>query len=345
MKKYLLLSSLLLPGLLLAFQAKSQDHSGNEKEEIIIRKRGDFPKDVTIQLKGDQVTINGKKPEDVEGNIEVIRRKSSGSGDEEMNSFGDASPFGNMPHGFNFSQAGPASNGNRALLGVLTMPDDSSEGARIEEVEKGTPADSAGLQKGDVITKINDTEIHSAEELTKAVGKYDPGDQVKVTYLRNKRTYSADVRLGKNDNNSLHYFGMGRMHDNRFPFQGPPPMGGQNGMQNFMQQFRRAHPFMGGGAVIRNKAPRLGMTVENNSEGNGITVKSVQSGSAAAKSGFKAGDIISKFGGKEITDIDDIQEAIGSHQDDKTVKATVIRNGKTHLLNVQMPEHHEQADL
>lgn len=344
MKNFLILSSLLLPAFLISFQAKSQDHSGNEREEIIIRKKGDFPKDVTIQLKGEQVTINGKKPEDVEGNIEVIRRKSSGNGDEAINGFGNVSPFGNMPHRFNFSQAGPPSNENKALLGVLTIPDDSSEGARIEEVEKGTPADSAGLQKGDIITKINDTKIQSAEDLTEAVGKYDPGDEVKVTYLRNEGTYSANVRLGKNDNKSFNYFGMGRMPGARSPFQGPP-MGGRNNMQNFMQQFLRAHPYMGRGSISSNNTPRLGMTVEENNDGNGVTVKSVQSGSAADKSGFKAGDIISKFGGNEITGIDDIREAIRSHQDDQTFKATVIRNGRTHSLEVRMPEHHEQADL
>lgn len=341
MKKYLLISSFLLP-VLFAFPARSQDSSGNEQEEIIIRKRGDFPKDVTIQLNGDQVKINGKKPEDVEGNIEVIRKKSSGNGSEEMDAFGENSPFGNMPRRFNFSQA--PNSGNKALLGVLTIPDDSSDGARIEEVEKGTPADSAGLHKGDVIVKINDSKIHSAEDLTEAVGQYNPGDQVKVTYLRGQQSYTTNVKLGKNDNGNFGQFGFGRMPNNGFRFQGP--MGGRNGngMQDFMQQFRRAHPFMGG-PNIQAPGPRLGMTVENNSDGNGVTVKSVQSGSAADKSGFKTGDIVSKFGGQDVTDIDDILQAIQSHKNDKDVTATVIRDGKTQTLKVQMPSEQARADL
>lgn len=100
-----------------------------------------------------------------------------------------------------------------------------------------------------------------------------------------------------------------------------------------------------GQSMMGNRTPRLGMTVESNTEGNGVTVKAVQSGSAADKSGFKAGDIISKFGGEEITGIDDIRDAIQSHREDKSVKATVIRDGKTRSLEVQMPEQHEQADL
>lgn len=341
MKKYLIISVLLLSGVLVASEAISQDNSGNEQEEIIIRKKGDFPKDVTIQLKGDQVTINGKKPEDVKGNIEVIRKKSSGNGDEDAYGFSESSPFGNIPRAFSFSQSGP-NTGNRALLGVLSMPDDSSNGARIEEVETGTPADSAGLQKGDIIVKINDSDIHSPDDLTKVVGQFKPGDEVKVSYLRDNELSSVDVRLGKNDNNSFGQFGMGRMPNKRFHFQGP--MGGQNDMPDFMQQFRRLHPFMGG-ITVNDNTPRLGMTVESNDEGNGVTVKSVESGSAADKSGFKPGDVISKFGDSEITDLDDIRQAIHSHQDDKKVNATVIRDGKPRSLEVQMPEKHEQADL
>lgn len=340
MKKYLIITSLMVSGVLLGTVAWSQDDSSQQQEEIIIRKKGDFPKDMTIQLNGEQVTINGKKPEDVEGNIEVIRRKSSGGGEDDMFGSGQSGPFSSMPPGFSFSQSGPSS-ANRALLGVLTIPDDSSEGARIEEVEKGTPADSAGLQKGDVITKIDESDIHSAEDLTEAIGRYNPGDQIKVTYLRGQKPFTANVQLGKNDNNGFGNFGMGGAPHHRFHFQGP--FGGGD-RQNFMQQFRNAHPFMREGSG-GNGSPRLGMSVESNNEGNGVTVTDVQSGSPADKSGFKAGDVISKFGGEDITGVDDIRQAIRTHQDDHKVEATVIRDGKTRSLDVEMPQKHERADL
>lgn len=343
MKKYVLAVCLSLSGILFASEARSQDDTGTEREEIIIRKKGDFPNEVNIQLKGDQVTINGKKPEDVEGNIEVIRRKFSGKEEGNTYGFSRPSPFGNLPRGFSFQ--GRAYSGNKALLGVLSVPDDSSEGARIEEVEKGTPADSAGLQKGDVITKIDDSDIGSAEDLTQAIGQYDPGNQIKVTYLRGKKSYTTEVQLGKNDNQGMQDFGLGGTPYRRFYFQGPPSGGGQGDMPNFMQQFRRSHPFMDRGGAGNNASPRLGMTVENNGENNGVTVRSVQPGSAAEKSGFKPGDVISGFGGKEIANIDDMAEAIHSHQQDESVKATVVRNGKTQTLDVQMPSRHERADL
>lgn len=328
MKKYFLLSSLLLGGLLLGCRAFSQD-SSQANEEIIIRKKGDFPQQMTIRLNGDQVTINGKKPEDMKGDIEVIRRKSEG---------GENYAFAPAPSGPGSMGFGPApTSSNKALLGVLTLQSDSVAGAKVEEVEKGTPADSAGLKPDDIITKVDNTGISSAEDLSNAIGNYAPGDEVTITYLRDGRTMTSRVRLGRNDNGG--HFALGMPFD-RFHFHGP--FGRPRNDQDFLKQFRKYHPFMG---PEMNNGPHLGMRVEDRDDGKGITVKDVKPGSAAQKAGFKAGDILSKFGGQKIGNISDVLNALQAHADDKTVTATVIRNGKDKTLTVTIPEVHQQADL
>ncbi|MDA8229522.1 MAG: trypsin-like peptidase domain-containing protein [Desulfitobacterium hafniense] len=58
-------------------------------------------------------------------------------------------------------------------------------GAYVAKVNPGGPADKAGIQAGDVLTKINGVVIRNSLELTHQLFKYKPGDKITVTYYRN----------------------------------------------------------------------------------------------------------------------------------------------------------------
>lgn len=60
----------------------------------------------------------------------------------------------------------------------------AKEGVFVYSVNKGGAGDNAGLQMGDVITKLGDTEITSMEELSAAKKNYKAGDTVTVTFWR-----------------------------------------------------------------------------------------------------------------------------------------------------------------
>lgn len=70
-------------------------------------------------------------------------------------------------------------------------------GAYIASVQPGGPADKAGLQNGDIITKINGVNVTNSIELTHELFKYKPGDKVTVTYFRNGTTKNVQVTLGE----------------------------------------------------------------------------------------------------------------------------------------------------
>jgi len=57
-----------------------------------------------------------------------------------------------------------------------------TEGAEVQDVNTGSTADDAGLAKGDVITKIDDHLVNSADSLVATIRSYRPGDKVTVTY-------------------------------------------------------------------------------------------------------------------------------------------------------------------
>ena len=72
----------------------------------------------------------------------------------------------------------------------------SSDGTAAVVV--GSPADKAGLKSGDIITKINDDAITEKSSLISLLSKYKPGDNVKVTYVRDGKEKSATVTLSAN---------------------------------------------------------------------------------------------------------------------------------------------------
>jgi putative serine protease PepD len=68
--------------------------------------------------------------------------------------------------------------------------------ARVVEVTPGGPAANAGVQVGDIITRVGSDAVHSPEDVATAVGEHEPGDEVEVVVERNGRTITLQVTLG-----------------------------------------------------------------------------------------------------------------------------------------------------
>ena len=80
-------------------------------------------------------------------------------------------------------------------IGVSAKDSTNPAGAALDSVVSGGPAEKAGLKAGDVITKVNDTNIGNASELTAAITKLTAGDVVTITYVRNNQTSTCQVGL------------------------------------------------------------------------------------------------------------------------------------------------------
>jgi S1-C subfamily serine protease len=83
----------------------------------------------------------------------------------------------------------------RPFLGVTSAP--HPDGAEIQGVTPGSPAEAAGLQAGDLITGVDGTPVDSPDELSQAVSGHDPGDKVQVEVTRDGEQRSFEVELGK----------------------------------------------------------------------------------------------------------------------------------------------------
>jgi putative serine protease PepD len=75
-----------------------------------------------------------------------------------------------------------------------------AQGAELQSVESGGPADKAGLQKGDVITKVDDQLIDGSESLVATIRGHRPDEKVTLTYLRDGKTHTTTATLGSDAN-------------------------------------------------------------------------------------------------------------------------------------------------
>ena len=71
------------------------------------------------------------------------------------------------------------------------------QGASVQSLADDGPAKAAGLQINDIITKVNDTDITSSNDLVKVVGQCKPGDEITLTVYRQGETVEVTVTVAR----------------------------------------------------------------------------------------------------------------------------------------------------
>ena len=329
---------------------KSPNGNLNEKKIVIIDKdekmmndesvKADgkkIEKKITIMVDGDKVTINGKP-------VENLSEKELNDLDVDANHLGMIAPHLNGKHQFKFKGYGGAPfDGkdmdieifgnmgmpqNKALLGVVTDKDD--KGAKIKSVTKESAAEKAGLQKDDIITKINEDEIKSSDDLIKAIGKYQPEDKVDVTYIRDGQTKTTSTNLTKNNMKTEKVFKW-------------------NDMDKMVEEMpRMMAPLMerrGMGMGMMMNKPKLGLKVQDVEEGEGVKILEVDENSAAAKAGLQKDDIVSSINNESCKNVDDLRAKTRTLKEGETYKVAYTRKGKKLSTEIKFPKKLKTADL
>jgi len=84
--------------------------------------------------------------------------------------------------------------GNPAFLGVSLQ--DSQSGPVVASVGNGTPAASAGLQAGDVITSVDGKSVSSAQDLATTIAGHHPGDKITLSWTDSSgQSHTATITL------------------------------------------------------------------------------------------------------------------------------------------------------
>lgn len=310
--------------------AQSGKQDRNIREEKIIVEGKDGKPSTTIEIRDGEVFIDGRKIEkdEAESNAPRVQRKIIINGKDVSDdpAYRDwPVPFGD----FDMNLQG------KPMLGVNTKATTHNDGAEVESVVPGSPAEKFGLKAGDVITRVDKQNIYTPKDLVDAIGAHKPGEAVDITFERNNEFTTKHVTLSERKDNMA--------------FRGTVPLGDEDLFRNFERMF--GGPMRGGewNSELRRpgsgSAPKIGVSVEDRADGEGVLVNSVTDNSAAAKAGIQQGDVITRYGSSAISEVDDLVEAIAAQQNKTSVDVEVKRAGQTKSLNLSVPKNLKKKDL
>jgi membrane-associated protease RseP (regulator of RpoE activity) len=86
-------------------------------------------------------------------------------------------------------------NITRSLMKARDLPND--EGAMVNRVEDQSPADQAGIERGDIIVEVNRQTIKNSQDLIETMQDIKPGSKINVTVLRDGTQKDLKVEVAK----------------------------------------------------------------------------------------------------------------------------------------------------
>lgn len=159
------------------------------------------------------------------------------------------------------------------------------EGALVAEPQANGPAAKAGVESGDVITRVNDQPVKDARELARTIGGMAPGQTVKLVVVHKGQDKILNMTLGE--------------------------------LPNAKAAKADTDKGNSGKAERGTTVPNLGLTLAPASSvagagKEGVVVTDVDPNSPSAERGFKEGDVILEVAGKLVGTPGEVRDAINT---------------------------------
>jgi serine protease Do len=172
------------------------------------------------------------------------------------------------------------------------------QGALVNSIEKGGPADKAGIEAGDVILRFDGKPVNTSEDLPRIVGGTKPGSRVTVQVWRNKATRDLQVAVAEiAEDRSTRQARGGKPQ---------PPAAVQFGM----------------GLADLTDAQRKELKIEG-----GVLVDNVEG--AAARAGLRRGDVILAVNNQDVKSVEQFRQLMGGFDKGRIVALLVRRGGNS----------------
>jgi serine protease Do len=182
---------------------------------------------------------------------------------------------------------------HRGMIGVTIQPVTNDiarslglsqvRGALVNSVQAGSPAEKAGVRRGDVITAVNGLTVKDSNDLRNDVAQLQPGSAAKLTIVRDGKEQSLDVKLVERK-------AAGRENENEEGGAAPDRSGGFG---------------MGVEPLTRDRAQELGIQGSS-----GVLVAEVQPNGRAADAGLRPGDVILEVDRRAVNSPDALRAAL-----------------------------------
>ncbi len=179
---------------------------------------------------------------------------------------------------------------HRGMIGVTIQPVTSDiasslglsqvRGALVNSVQAGSPADKAGVQRGDVITAVNGESIRTGNDLRNEVSQMLPGTTTKLAIVRDGKEQTVNVTVAERKGSTAE----------------PADREGSGNPTGFGMAVE---------PLTRDRARELGATATS-----GVLVVDVQSGGRAAGAGLRPGDVIVEVDRKPVNDPESLRAAL-----------------------------------
>ena len=170
-----------------------------------------------------------------------------------------------------------------------------AQGALVRAVEPGAPADKAGIEAGDIITRFDGKPIEKSADLPRMVGNIKPGTRSTVTVLRRGVTKDLSITVGE-------------FEPEKVAAKAPPP--------------EKEKP------IVSASGQFLGLTVSDLTDAqkgelkikSGVRVETATE--AAARAGLREGDVILALANTEVVSVKEFDALLS--RIDKTKPVTVL---------------------
>jgi S1-C subfamily serine protease len=208
----------------------------------------------------------------------------------------------------------------------------TTSGVVIEEVATDSPAEKAGIRKGDVMVEFDGERVRSARQLTRLVQETPSGRSVPATLLREGQRTTVNVT--PNETGQFSFDGLGLDNLGNYSFSiapriaapvppappKPPAIWRYDGLLDRVSRL---------GATVDTLSPQL---AEYFGTKAGVLVTSVYDNSVAARAGLKAGDVITSFNGSQVDEPADVRRRIQDLEDGVEFTIGVMRDRKPATL-------------
>lgn len=225
----------------------------------------------------------------------------------------------------------------REVMGI----DEETEGVLVAGVTKNSPAEKAGIAKGDVIETLNSKAVEGTTELVNNVSRRKPGEVLTIVLMRDGRERTVRVTLGRRPRTTEEEFtilppkprgpGKEAVPEPETPEQRPPRSEFLPPLEHLRLEFDRGR--LGVNVVDLNAD--LGGHFGTR---KGVLVTDVVEGSAAEEAGIKAGDIIIAVDGKSVESREELVRVLGNRREGDKVELALLRKGKEMKLSATLEE-------
>jgi serine protease Do len=183
----------------------------------------------------------------------------------------------------------------------------SPGGALVGEALEGSPAEKAGLRRGDIILRFGGKEVSGPSALKNIVAQQKPGEKVPVKVLRDKKNLTLTVTVGE--------------LPSEFEMAAP-------------ERVPEVHKSAFYGLNVMNITNDIARQLTLDMDEPGVVVIGVQAGSPAEEAGLKRGDVIQEVERRKVTSIEDFKSIASHIGTGETVLMFVNRGGRKFYITV-----------